>query len=206
MSIKGNVQTTKTNDWGYTSYKVSSTWYGADSKGPPRASEGELVEFEAFDKPGQGGKVYPTIKLATFKKISAPAAGLDSNAQGSAAANTGKSGSAVSTNSGPSRDTYWSDKAAEDAKKDPRIVYQSSYDRAISFVDLAIRNGAFEAMGKAKQTAKLEILQAFVDEQAERIMRQVYVAKVPEPGNKGTTTEQVATDLPAQPELESDWS
>lgn len=203
MSIKGNVQTTKTNDWGYTSYKVSSTWYGADSKGPPRASEGELVEFEAFDKPGQGGKVYPTIKLATFRKVAAQTTVESPGATGNSNA---KSSGNVSSQSSGTRDTYWSDKAAEDAKKDPRIAYQSSYDRAISFVDLAIRNGAFEALGKAKQTAKLEILQAFVDEQAERIMRQVYVAKVPESGNKGTTTEQVATDLPAQPELEFDWS
>ena len=83
------------------------------------------------------------------------------------------------SSAGSGRDSYWSDKSAEDAKKDPRIVYQSSYDRAISFVDLAIRNGAFAALTKAKDTSKLEILQAFVDEQAERIMRQVYAAKVP---------------------------
>ena len=62
-------QTTKTNDWGFTSYKVSGHWYGADAKGAAKAQEGDLVEFEAFDKPGKEGKVYPTIKLATFKKV-----------------------------------------------------------------------------------------------------------------------------------------
>lgn len=196
--ITGIVQTTRTNDYGYTSYKISSTWYGGDSKGPARASEGEKVSFEAFDKPGQSGKVYPTIKLATFKKVSAATGG---NAATSTSVSSGNS----QTGSTGTRDSYWADKAAEDAKKDPRIVYQSSYERAILFVDLAIRNGAFEALAKAKSTARLEILQAFVDEQAGRIMRNVYSAEVP--GKEVTTSEQVATNVPAdEPEQEEQWS
>lgn len=201
--ITGIVQTTRTNDYGYSSYKISSTWYGADSKGPPRASEGEKVSFEAFDKPpGKEGKVYPTIKLATFKKVAAsPTTETGSSNQSASTSTAGKS--VLGATAG--RDTYWSDKAAEDAKKDPRIVYQSSFERAILFVDLAIRTKCFQALEKAKETEKLGILQAFVDEQAERIMGQVYAAKIPELGNKGTTSEQVVTDIPATT-AEEDWS
>lgn len=174
--ITGIVQTSKTNDYGYTSYKVSSTWYGSDSKGPPRASEGEKVSFEAFDKPGKEGRVFPTIKLATFKKVS----GGGSTEQ---PASSGVSVGRVSHRRRPlasgTRDNYWADKATEDSKRDPRIVYQSSYERAILFVDLAIKNGAFDALAKAKPTSRLEILTALVDEQAERIMKSVYQARVP---------------------------
>lgn len=174
--ITGIVQTSKTNDYGYTSYKVSSTWYGSDSKGPPRASEGEKVSFEAFDKPGKEGRVFPTIKLATFKKVS----GGGSTEQ---PASSGVSVGRVSGVASGTRDNYWADKATEDSKRDPRIVYQSSYERAILFVDLAIKNGAFDALAKAKPTARLEILTAFVDEQAERIMKNVYAAEVPTASN-----------------------
>jgi len=208
VSIKGNVQTTKTNDWGFTSYKVSSTWYGADSKGPARASEGEWIEFEAFDKPGKEGKVYPTIKLATLKKISA--ANIPS---GSGNTNDGHgSGSAgrVANESGGSRQDYWAAKGIEDAKRDPRISYFASLERAIQFVDLALRNGAIGAYEKAKATGKLEVLTALVYETTQRIMAEAYSQEVPTPGNKRTTSTQVVTDLPAQAELESDpeesWS
>lgn len=201
--ITGIVQTTRTNDYGYSSYKISSTWYGADSKGPPRASEGEKVSFEAFDKPGKDGKVYPTIKLATFKKV-APTP--DQNPSPASNSNTAVSRNVSSQSSG-TRDSYWSDKEANDKLKEPRIAYQASFERAILFVDLAIRSKCFQALEKAKETEKLGILQAFVDEQAERIMKQVYAAKIPEAGNKGTTSEQVGTFVP---EIESDpeesWS
>lgn len=200
--ITGIIQTTKTNDWGFTSYKVSSTWYGADSKGPARASEGEKVTFEAFDKPGKDGKVWPTIKLATFKKISNVTADAASNQS------MGSSSGGSTQRSAGTKDSYWTDKAQEDAKKDPRIVYQSSYERALIFVDLAIKNGAFEALGKAKPNGKLEVLQAFVDEQAARIMKAVYAAQVP--GKDSTTSAQVGTDLPTtdleESPAEESWS
>jgi hypothetical protein len=182
--ITGIVQTTRTNDYGYSSYKISSTWYGADSKGPPRASEGEKVTFEAFDKPGKEGKVYPTIKLATFQKVAKTTVTDPSSTGNVNAATGGTAGSAASkpgfaSQSGGTRDSYWSDKAAEDAKKDPRIVFQSSYERAILFARLAIDTKCFEALEKAKSTSRLEVLTAFVDEQAARIFKAVYAAEVP---------------------------
>ena len=200
--ITGIVQTTRTNDYGYASYKISSTWYGADSKGPPRASEGEKVTFEAFDKPGKEGKVYPTIKLATFRKVAATAAEGNSNAGAPAPTNASKSGSNVPSNSGTSRDSYWADKAAEDAKKDPRIVFQSSYERAILFSRLAIDTKCFEALEKAKPTARLEVLTAFVDEQAARIFKAVYAAEVP----KVEVKDAVAAPAEIESDPEESWS
>lgn len=197
--ITGIVQTTRTNDYGYTSYKISSTWYGGDSKGPARASEGEKVTFEAFDKPGQGGKVYPTIKLATFKKVSAS---TNSNATTSASVSSGSS----QAGSAGTRDSYWADKEAKDAVREPRITYQASYERALLFVDLAIRNGAFESLAKAKPPARLEILQAFVDEQAGRIMKNVYAAEVPKLSEyKGSATPD-AENPTQEVETEETWS
>lgn len=199
MSIKGSLQTTKTNDFGFTAIKVGGSWYGADKKNfKPDANEGDIVEFEPFKNP----KGYDTYRSQSFKKIvSAPEA---PSSVGSGSPSNARAQPSVS-NGG--RDSYWADKATEDAKKDPRIVYQSSYERAILFVDLAIKNGAFEALNKAKPTAKLEILTAFVDEQAERIMGNVYASVVPSvdsqltsaPSKKGAG---VSTAAPA--ELESD--
>lgn len=199
MSIIGIVQTTKTNDYGYTSYKVSSTWYGADSKGPPRASEGETVSFDAFDKPGKEGKVYPTIKLATFKKVA-----VSQDQPGATKSGTGSGATASGSNAnGGNRQDYWASKGTEDAKRDPRISYFASLGRAIQFVDLALRNGAIGAYEKAKATGKLEVLTALVYETTQRIMAEAYTQAIPVPGNKSTTSAEVATKLP-EPELESD--
>lgn len=200
--ITGIVQTTRTNDYGYSSYKISSTWYGADSKGPPRASEGEKVTFEAFDKPGKEGKVYPTIKLATFRKIAASASSNESAHVSSSGADLA-SGNAQrpAGSSAGTRDTYWADKAVEDAKKDPRIVFQSSYERAIRFAELAIATKCFEALEKAKPTSRLEVLTAFVDEQASRIFKAVYAAEVPK---LTAVVSPVAAEIESDPE--ESWS
>ena len=129
MSIRGTLEKKETNDWGYTTVWVSKTRYGADKKGQIPAEVGDLVEFTAFDKPGKDGKVWPTVQLATFRKVSGSSAGNDSGS--SAAVPAAQTRSAAPANSG-SRDTYWADKAAEDSKKDPRIVYQSSYATGLS--------------------------------------------------------------------------
>lgn len=192
--ITGIVQTTRTNDYGYSSYKISSTWYGADSKGPPRASEGEKVTFEAFDKPGKEGKVYPTIKLATFRKVAAD--------QAAPAGSSGPSAAKAVPSSGNGRDGYWADKEANDKLKEPRITWQASYERALIFAKLAIDTKCFEALEKAKPTARLEVLTAFVDEQAARIFKAVYAAEVPKVEAK------VAVTAPAELEStpEEEWS
>src|ERR1700761_3735816 len=197
--IIGIVQTTKTNDYGFTSYKVSSTWYGADTKGPARASEGEKVSFEAFDKPGKDGRVWPTIKLATFKKV---ASGSSESSTPSTTTRTSSAATKSNANVG-GRDNYWADKGAEDAKRDPRISYFASLERAIQFVDLAMRNGAIGAYEKAKATGKLEVLTALVYETTQRIMSEAYSQEVPKPSTKQSTAAE-ATATPDQAELESD--
>lgn len=205
MSIRGTLEKKETNTYGYTTVWVSKTRYGADKKGNIPAEVGDQVEFEAFDKPGKDGRAWPTIQLATFRKVSATSAGLDSNQGSTAAASSGKPASAVHANPVASRDSYWSDKAAEDAKKDPRIVFQSSYERALIFAKLAIETKCFEALEspKIKSVDRLSILTAFVDEQAARIFKAVYAASVP-PAAPASPVAAAPAELESDPEL--DWS
>lgn len=194
MTIKGSLQTTKTNDYGFTSVKMGGAWYGADKKGyKPDAQEGDIVEFEAF----KNNKGYDTYKTATFAKV-AQSSVAGSAVRGVDAAVSGKTG-----NTGGSRDTYWADKAAEDGKRDPRISYFASLDRAIQFVDLALRNGAIGAYEKAKATGKLEVLTALVYETTQRIMSEAYSQEVPKSGTKQPVAAE-ATAKPEQSELVSD--
>lgn len=208
MSIKGQLQSAEVNDWGYARIKVSGTYYGADKKGQISVAVGDLVEFEAYDKAGNNGKTYPTFKFTTIKKVAGGEASQAGSGNSVGEARSGSVAVPLQKSVQPSavgRDSYWADKEANDKAKDPRISYQASYERAILFTDLAIRNGAFDALAKAKPTARLEILQAFVAEQADHIMGLVYAAKVPsakpaEP--KAGEAEQEADD----PEQQESWS
>jgi hypothetical protein len=197
-NVTGQIQTTKTNDYGFTSYKVNGSWFGADTKGPPRASEGETVSFEAYDKAGKDGRVWPTIKLASFKK-SAPA--------GLAQAVT-PPGTPYVAPAG-SKDTYWADKAKTDEARDPRISYQGALERAIAFADLAFRAAALP-LPKA-DNKKLDVLAAFVDETANRFLAQTYAATVPmlKPAVKLSVTpggEVAAEAVDLAAETDEDWS
>lgn len=203
--IKGQLTKSETNGYGYTTVWVSGTRYGSDAKGKIFANVGDTVEFDAFDKEGKDGRMWPTFKLQTFKKAVETSVGTPTASVSSG--NASKPG----VSQGSTRDTYWSDKAAEDAKRDPRISYQGAYDRALTFADLALRNGAFAALGKAKDTAKLGILEAFVSEYADKIMSQTYSATVPAPkaaitvtvnGGGGGGTEDTIGDG----ESEAQWS
>jgi hypothetical protein len=202
--ITGTIQTTKTNDWGFTSYKVNGVWYGADAKGPPRASEGESVAFEDFQKSGKDGRQWPTIKLATFRKVAAQAPAAHPSGMG-----TGAAASHPVAHS--SRDSYWTDKAISDAAKDPRISLQGAYKVAVEFLPIALANGALPDFAKAKPVQKLEILQAFLDEEAQRIHTASYAAKVPtvsDDGDKSNPVTESDSDKaePVTTESEEQWS
>lgn len=202
--IRGTLEKQETNSYGYTTIWVSKTRYGSDKKGAVSASIGDQVSFEAFDKPGKDGRTWPTFQYSTFKK---EAGNTDSGPSASPAG--GYSPAAGRSNTLPAgRDTYWSDKEAKDAVREPRITYQASYERAVRFVDMAIRNGAFEALAKAKPTARLEILHAFVDEVTERIMKAVYAAGVPTSYGKpqGDKVVDAAPVADAEVESEEQWS
>lgn len=200
MSIKGQLQDLQVNDWGYARVKVSGTYYGADKKGAVNVAVGDTVELEAYDKTGTNGKSYPTFKYQSLRKL-----------EGVAAATAVVPGAVVPSNarsatpSAAGRESYWSDKAAEDAKRDPRISYQGAYDRALTFADLALRNGAFLAFGKAKDTAKLGILEAFVSEYADKIMQQTYAATVPAAKATPVVADETA-DTIGDGESEAQWS
>lgn len=196
MQITGQLTKVETNSFGYTSYSVGGKRYGGDVKGDAKAAVGDTVTFETFQKPGKDGKQWDTVKVATIAKVSAAAAPAPSRAAPS-----------VVLQGAGSRDTYWADKAATDAAKEPRISYMAAYERAILFADLAIRNECFP-LKAAKASAKLEVLESFVDEVTARIMRDAFAAEVPvqEPLAKLEKAPAKATTAPAaaQEELESD--
>jgi uridine phosphorylase len=177
MSIKGQLQATETNDYGYARIKVSGKFYGADKKGAIDVSVGDIVEFEAFDKPGNNGKVYATFKFPSLKKVAGATPGAK-----------------VDTGPTASKDEYWAKKEAADAAKEPRIQYMAAFERAVLFADLALRNGALTSFAKAKDTAKLEVLTAFVAETTQAIIKQSYAQTIP------SATTAAPVDEAAQPE------
>lgn len=199
MSIKGQLTKAETNQWGFTTIWVSGTRYGSDKKGTYPAQVGDIVEFEAYEKAGNDGRTWPTVKFASLRKVAATLVDTGNNA----GANSGTP-SRGAPQVAQSKDGYWSEKEANDKAKDPRISYQASYERAILITDLAIRNGAFDALAKAKPTARLEILQAFVAEQADKIMGLVYSAKVP--SDKAQPKAEEAEQEADEAETAESWS
>ncbi len=193
--IKGQIKQSEMNQYGFFRMNVSGTWYGADKKGPVSVADGDFVEFEAFQKAGNNGKVFNNFKFQSLKKVDgvAPPAAAAPAARASAPSSSG-------------RDAYWSDKEANDRAKDPRISYQAAYERALIFTDLALRNGALGAFAKAKDTAKLAILEAFVTEQADKIMALVYAAKVPSPKKEEQPAAAATTEEAEESADEGKWS
>lgn len=205
MSIKGALQAIKINDYGFASIKMGGAWYGSDKKGfKPEANEGQLVEFEAF----KNAKGYDTYKAISFKALIT----ANTDSASSSPASTGAASPRSGTNfSAGSRDSYWADKAKSDESKEPRIAYFAALDRAIAFVDLALRNGAIKAYEAAKATGKLEVLTALVYETTQRIMAEAYTQQVPkgDPAKlwsyaEGTQAGPSLVPKPEQAELESD--
>lgn len=153
MSIKGQLQKREINKFGFLRIKVSGEWYGSDKKGDVSVSEGDIVEFDAYTN----DRNYATFKGASLKKVaSAPA------------------GKPVSQGPTASKDEYWAKKEANDAAKEPRISYYAAFERAVQFTSLAFTTGALSSLTKAKDTAKLDVLIAFVDEQTQRILTASY--------------------------------
>lgn len=177
--IKGQLQGTEVSKFGYPRMRVSGTWYGADKKGAVSASEGDMVEFDVF----KNDRGYDTFKLQSVKKLSEEAAA--------------KSKAAPAP--GSVKDTYWADKEAKDAAKEPRISYYAASERAIQFVALAQSVGALTALAKAKDTAKLEVLTALVDEQTQRLLTASYAQA---PSGQPTTAAPLAA---ADEEEEGQW-
>lgn len=218
MTINGQLTKFETNNYGYSVIWVKGTRYGSDKKGTINAQVGDEVSFEAFNKPDNKdqNKSWPTFQFQTFRKVDGAVAtpGNAGAVSGVAANNVPASASTKITLVAGGRDAYWSDKEARDIEKDeryqtetePRIVFQSSYKLAVAFADLALRNGAFAALEKAKPTAKLEILQAFVSEQATRIMGEAYAAQQPSAAPAAVVVADLQSDLPEADADDSAWS
>jgi hypothetical protein len=169
----GTIEGVNTNKWGFTGYMIGGKWLNCDRKGITGFSRGDAVEYETYLAKGK----YETIKADSLKAVVVPAVVLPPQISSQVVTLPG-----IRTPSAyQQKEAYWADKAENDAAKEPRIAYFAAFERAVAFVDLALRNGAFTAFAKAKDSAKLDILTAFVDEQALRIMSNSYYAEAPPP-------------------------
>lgn len=186
MSIKDQAQAIETNDYGYLRIKLSGKWYGADKKGGSPIQAGDLIEIDTY----QNQKGYDTFKFASLKKIAGAVAGAAPIAKGPAA----------------SKDEYWTDKEARDLAKEPRINFYAAFERAVGFVALAFQVGALKSLAGAKETAKLDILTALVDEQTQRILNASYAQEAPEVGEDETETETAETSTGDDAQSEGDDS
>lgn len=138
------------NTGGYYSLKVGGVWHGA-GKSRPGFEKGANVSFDAYLKDGK----YSTIKGSITAASAAPEF----------------TGQSTAKSSYQAKDDYWAAKEKYDREVvQPRITYLAAFERAVAFADLALRNGALAALEKAKPVEKLDILQAFVDEQTDKII------------------------------------
>lgn len=185
MTIKGQFTKQETNTYGYTTIWVAGTRYGSDKKGAIAAVSGDLVSFEAYEKPGKDGRTWPTFQYSTFKKEAAAAA------------------VAAAPEAEVFRAKAYVPKPDPWAEKDPRISFFASNERAIQLVDLYIKHGALESLAKAKPTMRKEIIDALVFETTERLMAQAYAAAVPTAKPK-----ELVSDLPDEEKEATDesWS
>ena len=184
--MKGQLQAKEMNDWGFARVKVAGTWYGSDKKGSPPACEvGDIIEFENFTKPGKDGKTYNNFKFGSFARVSGAPAGKP-----------------VDTGPTASKDEYWAKKEANDAAKEPRIIYFAAFERAVQFIKLAFTAGALDAVTKVKKDAdKFDVLAKLVDDTAQRLIANAY-------GQAATASPAApaaeAVDESAQPEETAD--
>lgn len=187
MAIKGQLQQSEINKYGFPRIKVSGSWYGADKKaGSISVSDGDIVEFEAY----KNDRGYDTFKLPSLKKLATEAAVAASKAT-PAKQNV--------------KDAYWEDKEARDVAKEPRLAYFGAAKLALQFVDLALRNAAIDAFAKAKPTAKLEVLQALVFEQTQRLIAESYAQEAPTADTRLAGGEEATPTTEDAPEGDDKW-
>lgn len=184
--IKGEVEATKKNDYGFWGIKVNGEWYGA-GKSNPRVSEGDSVSFFAFEN----DKGYQTIK-GKVTKLS----------DGGGKPSTSKPKPA---GGGNNREDYWTNKAVIDAQVQPRITYQGAYKIAGQVAEAAVRLGFFPLIAKAKEKEQFDLFLKLVEEIAERIFNKTYLAVAPK--NKPVTSaadEDASSDEQASEESSED--
>jgi hypothetical protein len=152
------------NKGGFYALKVGGAFYNLSSKSPPSVQKGSNVSFSFYLKNDK----YKTVSGEVSTVASAPAAAAP------AANGSGSAGQSA----------YWAKREAGESDRDARISYFAAYERALGFVQLAIAQGAFPSLEKAKPAAKLDVLKAFVAEVAADIIasangKEVEVVKAP---------------------------
>lgn len=169
MSIKGTIQAVNANKYGYYSIKVQGEWYNLNTKTRPDFKEGDGVEFDYYKKDGKYLTVKGDVASAAVEKEPA-----SDKPAGSKPAYQG-----YSRPQGGQRDTYWADKAVTDAEREPRIAYQGAYERAIEVFRIVDAKGGYPSLEKTKPVDRLEAVRAFIEAEADNIMRLAYAATAP---------------------------
>lgn len=194
MSIKGDLQVNSVNDYGYPRIKVAGVWYGADKKGDIKHLAIEtMVEFETF----KNAKGYDTFKIASIKAYDGP---VSVPAKAAPKAFT----TAYKVTGG--KDTYWADKEARDVSKEPKIAYFAAFERALLFVTLAHTTGALSALAKAKDSSKLDILLALVDEQTQRIFDASYAQETAGKNKARAVEVETAKEIATEADNSDTWA
>jgi hypothetical protein len=126
----------------------------------PSFRETDRVEFESDDN----GRV---TDLVVSKGNPTEAAPTSSSTSGETSRpNSGKS------SSGSSREDYWNDKAVRDVEViEPRISYAAARHDAVALVGIALQYDLL-TFGNANKSAKLGLLQDYVDKVTLRFARQ----------------------------------
>lgn len=179
MQASGVVQKINKNGGGFYGVRVNNEWFGL-SKSAPKFQEGDSVSFEYYLKDDK----YKTVKGSVDVKAAEPPTETKQQSAG------GKH----------YRDTYWNDKAAADAAKEPRIAYQGAYERAVEVFKIVEAKGGYPAIEKAKAANKLGVIRALIEAEADHIMALAWNAKAPAEGVKGTDAPEPAKESEAEEE------
>tara|TARA_R100001082_G_scaffold78608_2_gene46119 strand:+ start:621 stop:1181 length:561 start_codon:yes stop_codon:yes gene_type:complete len=161
------------------SASISGTWYGAGfdvSKLPFK--EGNTIKFVYTEK-----GIYKNIDLKSVEVIDASE---NSNMQPQAPSPKQK----VTAGATVTRDSYWSNKEADDKLRSKEIRYEACLQRAIAMVDLLVTSGALTLGANAKK--KVEI----IDTTVEAYTRKFY--------DEATEARDGAFDAPSTDDLNKD--
>lgn len=161
------------NKGGYYALKVGGAFYNLSKKEAPEVQKGQNVTFGFYLKDDK----YKTVK-GPVTVVGAP------QAPGPAPQGSNGSGSA-------GQSAYWAKREAGEAERDARISYFAAYERALGFVQLAIAQGAFPSLEKAKPAQKLDVLSAFVADVTQKLIANA----------NGKDVEPVKTADPANPQF-----
>jgi len=147
MIVKGKIQKISSRDTQYgTMYSIQvNNEYYSIGKYPPKVSEGDYVKFDVT----ANGKYWNLTKGSKVERVT----GEDVPAE------------TPTRTAPPSRGGYG---GGNDDKRQDVISKQAARNSALTFIQLAVANGAIEFPKTANADKKFAILSAFLDETTEK--------------------------------------